>query len=255
MVRLTVLFTLAAGVFSFLSFQRGGVLPGVILALCAIAPITYVIASTARAKRNGGVAVPLSPLNRRVVTATAVVLVAGLAYSVYWMFWTAKPSTKELKSSHDLSEVCGRAPTYFPSAAVFTGSAPHPIAVFARSDTGTSLRQVHPTYDAPAGFNTDDVKATQLVACFDDVETGPKVGECHFDRGTVPVYQGRYRGKVVEAHTGKKVGDIAIDGASVKDCPIITLVKGDAEDNKLFTAPEFAEVQRVLGPFVDGQTR
>lgn len=63
----------------------------------------------------------------------------------------------------------------------------------------------------------------------------------------MPVYQGRYRGKVVEAHTGKKVGDIAIDGASVKDCPIITLVKGDAEDNKLFTAPEFARVQRVLG--------
>ena len=50
-------------------------------------------------------------------------------------------------------------------------------------------------------------------------------------------------------------GDVSIDGASVKDCPIITLVKGDAEDNKLYTAPEFAEVQRVLGPFVDGQSR
>ena len=96
---------------------------------------------------------------------------------------------------------------------------------------------------------------TQLVACFDDVETGPKGRRVPIDRGTVPVYQGRYRGKVVEAHTGKKVGDVSIDGASVKDCPIITLVKGDAEDNKLYTAPEFAEVQRVLGPFVDGQSR
>lgn len=84
---------------------------------------------------------------------------------------------------------------------------------------------------------------------------GPKVGECQFDRGAVPVYQGRYRGKVVESHTGKKVGDVAIDGASAKDCPIITLVKGDAEDNKLYTAPKFAEVQRILGAFVDGQTR
>ena len=127
-------------------------------ALCAIAPITYDHRLDRARQAQRRCTCPLSPLGKRLITATAVVL-AAWRYSVYWMFWTAKPSIWNLKFSHDLSEVCGRQRPTSPPPLCVHRLRPHPIAVFARSDTGTSLRvKSTPTYDAPAGFNTDDVR-------------------------------------------------------------------------------------------------
>ena len=39
MIRFAILITIVASIFSFLAFQQGGVLPGIILAIVAIVPI------------------------------------------------------------------------------------------------------------------------------------------------------------------------------------------------------------------------
>ncbi|MFT3900934.1 MAG: hypothetical protein QM728_11920 [Gordonia sp. (in: high G+C Gram-positive bacteria)] len=250
MLRFAIILALASGVFSFLSFKRGGVIPGLVFALVAIALIAWLVMS-ARAGRSGQ-PLQLSSTAQTAVRAGAALLAVGLVYSLYWTFFAAKASTEDLKYSADLSKVCGRAPTYFRDAAPYTGDGPHPTAVFARSGTDASgLRQVRITGNTPPGYDTQNAKAVQLVACFNDVSSGDKVDDCEFNKGTMPVYQGRYKGKLVEARTGKKVADISVDGSREKNCPFITMVRGKAEDNRLHTEPDSASIQSVLNPYVN----
>ncbi|GED98671.1 hypothetical protein [Gordonia crocea] len=246
MIRLALLVTVACGVLSLLAFKNGGVFPGIVFAVCALAPIAGWIAFALRGRNASQ---PLNGAAKGILSAVSVVLVAALAYSVYWTFWSTKPA-KELKYTGDLSKVCDK--TYFPQAAEHTGSGPHPIIIFTRSGTGSSLQQVSAPYTAPEAWRTRDEHQVQLVACLDDVSSGEKVDECEFDKGNVPVYQGRYKGRVVEARTGKKVADVQVDGNRTKDCPMITMIQGDVKDNRLHTKPDFDELQRVLGAYVNG---
>ncbi|GAB09057.1 hypothetical protein GOARA_027_00200 [Gordonia araii NBRC 100433] len=249
MLRLAILFTIASAAFSFMSFNRGGVIPGVVFAICAILPLAVVIVSTIRSKRSGGQPAPISPLGKGIMGAVSIVLVAALAYSVYWTFWSTKPAD-DLDNSYDLARVCDK--TYFPQSAAYTGAGPHPIMVFTRSGTTSGLKQVDTPYDSPPEWRFQDEKQYQLVACLDDVSSGDKVGECEFDKGTVPVYQGKYKGRVIEPRTGKKVADVEVDGNRTKDCPTITMVYGDAKDSRIHTQPDFADLKRVLGTYVNG---
>ncbi|WP_043651271.1 hypothetical protein [Nocardia thailandica] len=247
MVRLFLLLAVFSGVLSVLAFQQGGPLPGVIFALVAASPVIALVVSLVRTRRNGG---ERRPFGRGARIAVAVVSVAGLVgagYSAYWMFLVPKASDAELTSASALEKVCHTPRKYFPDAAAFTGAGPHPIAIFLANESD-GLDHDSLDYSAPAAWNPKDPRTVQLVACFDDVDSGPFLADCTFTSGSLPQYQGRYRGTVYEAHTGKEVGSVAVSGKNSSDCPFSALTKGD--NPRLHTEPDLAEYQRALGTYV-----
>lgn len=113
-------------------------------------------------------AVPLSPLNERVDTATAVVLVAGpgllgvldvLDGEAVDKGAQVQPRPFRVRQGTDLLPFRRCVHRLRPSSDRSVRTQRHERAC-AKSTPPTTLR----------GFNTDDVKATQLVACFDDVK-------------------------------------------------------------------------------------
>ncbi|MFT4201048.1 hypothetical protein [Gordonia sp. (in: high G+C Gram-positive bacteria)] len=254
MIRAALGVLVAAGIFSFLAFKDGGWLPGIILALIAVLPLGLVIASNARRRANGGQPAPWDGTAKKVITAVSVLLVAGLAYSLFWMFKMPK-ADNDLRFDSNLSRACSTPPKYFPQAAEHTGAGPHKVAVFYNRGDAVSLQQVRFPYDASEAWQTREAKDVQLVACFTHFDKGEKVGECRFDKGTSQLYTGRYKGSIVEARTHKKVGDIEVAGSpsadSDRDCPTLIYIKGKAEKQKFHTQPDPAAVQEALSKYVN----
>lgn len=248
MARLYLLLVVGAGVFSFLAFQKGGYLPGVVLALVAVLPIVLFIDSVRRRKANGGVPAPRSSNAKKAIGAVSVVLVLGVAYSAYWMFWVPKASTKPLTNTYQLRDVCNSMPTFYPDAASFSGAAPHPVIVFAKGDD-VGLNEVRVDYSSPAAWRPSDEKLVQLVACLDDVSSGPKITDCKFSDGSLPMYQGIYKGNLFEAHTGKKVASISANGTTAPTCPGAALTRGD--NPRLHSVPDLAGLRAALGDHVE----
>ncbi len=249
MGRLLVLVVVGAGVFSFLAFQKGGVLPGILLALVAIAPIAYLIAAGQRRRANGGAPVPWSANAKKVIAGVTVVLLLGLAYSAYWTFRVPKAATKALDYNRQLDDLCNTPPTFYKDAAAYTGSGPHPVMVFAKADD-VGLDAVDLDDAAPAQWRPQlDGTTVQLVACLDSVDSGPKITDCRFSDGSVPLYQGRYKGTLFEARTGKKVASIAVDGVTTPTCPGAAVTKGDAP--RLHSVPDLAALRAAFGDRVD----
>ncbi|KXP01588.1 hypothetical protein [Tsukamurella pseudospumae] len=248
MFRLLFLVVLGAGVFSFLAFQKGGYVPGVILAVVAVAPLVWLIASARRRKANGGSPAPYSPTAKRAIGAAALVLVLGVAYSAYWMFWVPKAATKELTATYQLRDLCDSTPTFYRDAAPFDGAAPHPVVVFAKGDD-VGLDEVRVDYSAPAQWQPRDAKTVQLVACLDEVESGPKLADCSFSDGSLPLYQGRFTGTLYEAATGKKVASISANGAGTPKCPGAALTQSD--NPRLHSVPDLAGLRAAIGDRVE----
>ncbi|GAA1089402.1 hypothetical protein [Tsukamurella spumae] len=248
MFRLLFLVVLGAGVFSFLAFQKGGYVPGVILAIVALAPLAWLIVSGRRRKANGGSPAPYSPTQKRALVATALVLALGVAYSAYWMFWVPKAATKELTATYQLRDLCDTTPTFYRDAAPFDGAAPHPVVVFAKADD-VGLDEVRVDYSAPVQWQPREAKTVQLVACLDKVESGPKLTDCTFSDGSLPLYQGRFTGTLYEAATGKKVASISADGTSTPKCPGAALTK--SEHPRLHSVPDLAGLRASIGDRVE----
>jgi len=248
MGRVLVFVVVGAGVFSFLAFQKGGVLPGLILAVVALAPIVYLIIAGQRRRANGGTPAPWSPNAKKAIAAISVVLAVGVAYSGYWMFWMPKATDEPLAYTTDLRDLCDQSPTYYPDAAAFTGSAPHAVVVFAKGDD-VLLDEVKLGDAAPEAWRPSDVKSVQLVACLDDVQSGPRITSCTFSDGSVPLYQGRYKGGLFEARTGKKVATISVDGVSTPTCPRFAVTRGD--DPRLHSVPDLAGLRAAIGDRVE----
>lgn len=247
MIRPFILLTVVAGIFSFLCFKQGGVLPGVILAIVAVVPIGLMIASISRRKRNGGQPVPWSPVARKAMAAVGVLLLVGVAYSAYWLFVTPK-AEKNLKYDSDLRKACATPRKFFPSAAEFTSGGQNKVAVFYDQGAESSPTQLR---NPDAG--NPDAKDYSVVVCLTDFQKGAKVGECKFDKGTTPVFTGTFKGHVFEARTGKKLGDISVPANPTadesRDCPTLIYIKGKPEDKQIHTKPDTDALQKALSQY------
>lgn len=175
-----------------------------------------------------------------------VVLVVGVGYSAYWMLREPKASKKPLTYTHSLSKLCDTPPTYFPDAAAFGGGKPHPVAIFAKTDDlGFDLVR-----DESSSAPSLEGREVQLVVCLDEVESGPFIVKCTFSDGSVPMYQGRFKGTVREARTGRKVGSVAVDGVTTASaCPRVATTKGD--EPRLHSAPTVEVVRAAMGSILD----
>ena len=147
-----------------------------------------------------------------------------------------------------MRDLCNSQQKFYPDAAAFTGPAPHPIMVFAATDS-VGLDEVRVEYSAPEQWRPTNAADVQLVACLDDVDDGPFITDCKFTDGTLPLYQGRYHGAVFEAHTGKKVGPVSVDGVNAPKCPGSALTRGD--NPKIYSEPDLAALRSALGDKVD----
>ena len=254
MIRFAILITIVAGVFSFLAFQQGGALPGVILAIAALVPLVVFIVSMARSRHVGGQPTPWNSAAKATLSVVSVLLLAGVAYSAYWFVFTPK-AQKDLKHTSAFETACTKPPKYFPSAAKHEGSGPHPIAVFYDRGGSSSLNQFRFDYKSSAEWTTTNAEQVQLVACFSDFDRATQVGECKFTNGTAPLFTGTYKGSVFEAHTRKKVGEVEVaanpTASERRDCPTMIYIKGEVNDQEFHTQPDPTELQRVLGPFVN----
>lgn len=247
---------LALASMSALSFRDHGYFPGVVFALLAISPIVWVVMA-ARARKSAALrprpTARLATPRARVLLAAAVVVALGaVGYSVYWGFWVPKASHDPITHIADLAGACndlGR--EYYPDAAAYSGSSPHPVAIFVR-DTADKLKGTSPSNDAPREWNGQglDVHDVQLIACLGEASDGKYLGNCQFSDGKLPRYQGIYDTTLYEATTGKKVGEARLAGSTTSECPYVVFTKGG--NPKLHTQPDLAEFRRALGKFVTG---
>lgn len=76
------------------------------------------------------------------------------------------------------------------------------------------------------------------------------MGSCPFKGGDIPLYQGIYETAVYETKTGKKIVETVLRGRERKECPLLEL-RWEDEEAKVHTTPDFAELRRVLGRYVD----
>lgn len=245
MVRVVVLLVLGAGAFSIFVFKQGGYLQGTVLALFAVLLLVLSGWSIRRRRANAG---PLSPTAKRVIAVLSIAMLAGVAYSMYWVFRVPRASTKPIEHVYSLRTLCNTPARFYPDGAAYTGAAPHPIMVFAAQDS-VGLDEVHVDYPAPPQWSPQDATKVQLVACLKDVESGPFITDCKFTSATVPLYQGHYRGPVFEVRTGKKVGSVAVDGITGPKCPSAVLTKGDKP--RIFSMPDLPRLVSALGDKVD----
>ncbi len=256
MIRFAIVLMLAAGVFSFLAFKDGGILPGIVFALVALSPIIAMVTSTVRNRHSNGQPAPWSSNAKAAMAVIGVVALAGVAYSGYWMFVAAKPA-KDARYSSSFDQVCAKPPKYFPSAAKHEGPGPHPIVVFYdRGGDSSHHQQLRFDYRAGDLWTGEDVSKVQLVACYSNFDKGAQVGECKFDKGTAPLFTGTYQGGLYEARTHRKVRDISVPASPTadeqRDCPTLIYIKGEAKDQQFHTQPDPATVQQALAEFVTG---
>lgn len=254
MIRFAILITIVASIFSFLAFQQGGVLPGIILAIVAIVPIATFSTAAVRARHTGRQA-PWSSAAKSVIAVASVLLLAGVSYSAYWLF-AAPKAEKNLTYTSAFNKACTTPPKYFPSAAKHEGPGPHPIAVFYDRGGSSSLDQLQFDYRSSDAWTARTATQVQLVACLSDFDRGAQVGQCTFTKGTAPLYTGTYKGSVFAAHTHTKVGDVQVPGSPAanesRDCPSLIYIKGEVKDQQFHTQPDPTVVQRILGQYVKG---
>ncbi len=248
-MRITLALLVALGAGAALAFHLNATAAGVILAVCAVVPVAWFIAD--RAQRRSGT--PFSATAKKVRVGVALATVAAVGLSI-WLISGPQPA-KRLGSNSDLGQACDR--TYFPQAEEYRGAGPHPIEVFFNNG-GSIPRQIRPPSDAAGEiWSAKDPSTVQLVACFDAGEPGPQLGSCPFDSGTAPLHQGRYRGRVLIAHTGASVGELEITGSDTadtsRDCPSMTWVseQTSVSDLQFFTLPEFPAIAAALDRIVN----
>ncbi|MFD6463833.1 hypothetical protein ACFWFG_38265, partial [Streptomyces roseolus] len=165
-----------------------------------------------------------------------------------------QPDDRALTRNSDLSGACEKKRTYFPKAAAYAGSAPHPIIAFSTSELGSVL-EVSTSYwdsDRPLEWGRVEADHYQLVACLGKAAKGDFVTTCTFDNGSeVPLHRGRYDVAVYEAATGKKLGTEQMQGSagSSHQCPFFTMVS--KRNPILYTEPDYDQFRAVLGKYVD----
>ncbi|MGW6423233.1 hypothetical protein ACWF82_11215 [Nocardia sp. NPDC055053] len=248
MLQIVLILMALAGIFSWMAFANGSVLVGVIFALLALAPLLALVVAMVR-KRTGATG-PLFGKSKAVGAIALVTVVCAVGYAVYWTFWTPKEHEGTLANIGDMEPAChDMGGKFFPTAAEFTGPAPHPVVAFVDEQVGTSKAEIG-GFDTPREWGGRDLKPAdvQLIACLDEPDDGKFLTDCEFTGSSLPLYQGRYDVTIREAKTGRKVGTAQMSGKSTPDCPFSALTKGD--NPKIHTEPDLAEYQRVLGRFV-----
>ncbi|HEY3688319.1 MAG TPA: hypothetical protein VGL93_35095 [Streptosporangiaceae bacterium] len=181
----------------------------------------------------------------------ALVVAGGIGFFIWQTFFTVKPFDGPLKITHDLSQGCSDARRYFPSAAAYSGSAPHPIAIFRDGDgSGGQEDEVVPSGLADDSYQTTDPGKVQLIACLGGASNGTRIGDCDFSGSdTLPLYRGEYDAVLYEAKTGKKVAEAHLEGSESKsDCPYSLYTQGSPD---LHTSPDSVAIQRAFGPYVE----
>ena len=199
------------------------------------------------------------------VTVAAVVLILlpfVAAAGAVWAKWIRPQPYDGRMTAHALSEACGSTRfegwgrKYFPDAAPYDGSAPHPVHVVI--ETPEEAGEDDASYGALGWRNVgpDDVRtilrpeSVQLVACLDWVAGGDEIGRCDFeDHASVPVRSATYDLTVYEARTGDEVGTDRIEDAHSTQCPNTWIFQGD--DVTIFAAPTAQQLDAALEPFID----
>ncbi|WP_433176316.1 hypothetical protein [Actinoallomurus sp. CA-150999] len=153
-----------------------------------------------------------------------------------------------------LEDVCDRK-RYHPESPRFTGPPPHPIALYAKEDQltlGLSEVQldVFGKNVAPGGSGPDALRV-QLVACAERHHVVPTGDDCDYNVGSVRLYTATYQIKILEAHTGHKVGSAKIVPASPL-CPKSAFVYRDRA--KVYATPSADEYRVALSRFVFGRS-
>lgn len=167
-----------------------------------------------------------------------VLLVLGAGYASMFM---TRASNKDLAYTSRLEAVCEK--RYFPDAPAFGSTTPITVVAFARNGQGR-LREL-----SGSEF-TSEGNQVQAVVCLTESSAGGQVGECEFEEGRAPLYQGRYRGTVIEAKTGHRRGEVQVDGVTTNEheCPMMAWYTGNLSDVKFLTEPSADAVMAAIAP-------
>lgn len=196
-------------------------------------------------------------------TLGAIVLAAATV-------WSGAPLVEDVVigppvTGDDLAGVCvdgaglGR-------AAAYQGAGPHPTVVTSEVVPGEppsegQLYLSYPDFTLPearktsGGATYDDV---QLIACLRLVKQPGEtpLSTCAYQGGnTDDLYQGHYRLDVIEAHSGRTVTSMMLDGTSQADpCTEITLRSegNDGTESSYYSSPDDGTYRQLLGPLYTG---
>jgi hypothetical protein len=189
-----------------------------------------------------------------------IAVIGAIGYGGYLVFGpTARANDEPLEHASDLETLCWYQRRYYPDAAAYTGSAPHPVQIFEQSDSQTSdpgwfPAQVRQPLPQHWWLHHKTPTKVQLIACVEVSDEGPRIGECEFRGQTIPMHQGVYSATLYEAKTGEKVAEERLAGRTDFNedmCPILHTWR-EGEDPKLLSRPDAAEYRRALGRYVDG---
>jgi hypothetical protein len=147
-----------------------------------------------------------------------------------------RPQASAYPADHvdDLDRVCDDN-VFYPDSPKRTGKAPHPVVLLVAD--GSGVRFQNGTYYFAEGLSkkveqtwaSNDPRKVQMVACLDKVGTGSKIRSCRYDKPkaeTVTLWRARWRLRVYETATGRRLLDKAMAGDD-QACPYTVLVYPD----------------------------
>lgn len=176
----------------------------------------------------------------------------AVAYGVYWYF-TPRPSDGPVTATYDLDRLCFGAggQRYFLEADAYGGSPPHPIAMFRNGPLGlTEVAVAGPGVPAQWSGHELDPKRTQLVLCMGKPKDGGSLRTCEFSGDSLALHRGVYDATLYEAKTRREIASGKLEGSAKESCPGLVAVEQNTA--KLFTEPDYAEIRKVFGEYVDG---
>jgi hypothetical protein len=201
---------------------------------------------------------------RWLVVGVALLLLVPFAVvaGVVWATRIRPQPYHDAMTAHALAGACGSTTfegwgrDYFPDAAPYEGSAPHPVHVVIENPEESG--QPESSYDAMGWRDASPEvmrsilrpETVQLVACLDWTDDGEQISSCDYqDHPSVPVRSAGYDLTVYETRTGDEVGTDRIEDARSTQCPRQWIFQGD--DPAIFAAPTVEQLDAALEPFTD----
>jgi hypothetical protein len=199
---------------------------------------------------------PVSPSRRRAWRRarwiTLVVLLVPAGIGLYWLI--AVPKASDARDVSDLRPACqeGGERRYFPQLDAYTGTGTHPIAIFF-FERASGAERAEPDPNQPEYWNGLNLNAmrVQLIACLSrsNGADGSILVYCELGRAKIPLYRGRYDVTLYEARTGRVVATEHLRGTDDLRCPPPPFDR--PTPGALYTKPDLAEYQSVLGRYVE----
>lgn len=188
---------------------------------------------------------------RRASIAGAGVLASGLLLgSVLLPRVVTRRADRLPQAVADLAAACARPGVAYRGAAPYTGSGPHPAAVFFHGPGG--FAQVPGLAGEPSPWNPASPQDVQLLACVAAARSVPgAVRTCTYATGGVgslsvrPLRRGQYSIDVYELRTHRRVGTYGAIGAA-DVCPRTTV-----GGTQILTELTVGQYREVLNPLVN----